>query len=429
MFLLVFACLLASSYLGQNTRADGQEAQDTPNSAAIADISQPTSHEGYRLTSASSKIVSSLAVSNVTITSFPIEGPTYTAGQIDGQDGWSAFGGAGHGCVQPGYDHVFAARTDVPNAPTDFGNLFLRVSNAYASGCFGDQTFTKSSPHEAGETDASNTNSGGTHYSSGVRQANFTAEFDFASADPNNYQPNLSVVVSPDRGDGARMSWIQFFDTSAGIEINFYDYRHNLLDFHFKHITTLNRHSSYRINISMNFFDGAYDVNGSDNDQVRVRIYNVSGSLIAEYVGRSWENYFRDFQNDETFGSRTVDSLLFRTSVAAPDTLGKGFLFDNFNIKVGPIDADNDTVSDDIDEYLNSAPIGVFVVVNSHTTSVKNKLDGLTLGQTIADGIAQCGSDKNCLAGYFLLLKRRGTITTAQYNEFVAALQNSGGPR
>ena len=35
---------------------------------------------------------------------------------------------------------------------------------------------------------------------------------------------NMNITVSPDRGDGARMSWIQMADTPTGLEVNFYGY-------------------------------------------------------------------------------------------------------------------------------------------------------------------------------------------------------------
>src|SRR4051794_29533049 len=68
------------------------------------------------------------------------EAPTYQAGTINGQDGWSSTGAAGSGCAT--YDHQVVANSG-PH-PASFGSQSLRISNAVTSGCFGDQTFSKS---------------------------------------------------------------------------------------------------------------------------------------------------------------------------------------------------------------------------------------------------------------------------------------------
>ncbi len=102
------------------------------------------------------------------------------------------------------------------------------MSNAVTSGCFGDQTFSKSLADEAGETSAM-----GDGMSGGTRKTHFEAQWDFASTVPGAEQPGLSVVASPDRGDGARMSWIQMADMPTGLEVNFYDYQTSVDDFIF----------------------------------------------------------------------------------------------------------------------------------------------------------------------------------------------------
>src|SRR3989344_5265929 len=67
------------------------------------------------------------------------ESPTYTLGEIDGQDGWIKTGT---------YDHVVSSSFGVPG----FGAQSLRVSNAITSGAF-DQTFAKPLVDAAGEAD------------------------------------------------------------------------------------------------------------------------------------------------------------------------------------------------------------------------------------------------------------------------------------
>ena len=131
---------------------------------------------------------------------------TYTPGTVNGQDGWSSTGA---------YDHLVTANT---YGYATFGTKSLRISNAVTSQSFGDQTFSKSLVDEAGETTATN---GGV--SGGTRQTSFAAQWDFASTVPGAEQPGLSVVASPDRGDGSRMSWIQMADTPSGLQVNFFD--------------------------------------------------------------------------------------------------------------------------------------------------------------------------------------------------------------
>lgn len=222
----------------------------------------------------------------------------------------------------------------------------MRISNAVTSGCFGDQTFSKSLTDEVGETDAQN---GG--LSGGSRQSHFEASWDFASTVPGSEQAGLSVVASPDRGDGARMSWVQMADTSAGLDVNFFDYQDvapfgalatpadgcgTVDDFMFSSVATgLDRSVPHNIKVTMDLVDGPR------NDVVRVY---VDGVLM--HTGTSWEDYFRwctesggGVVNDPVAdASRTVDSILFRTGgAAAPATLGNGFLIDNLSTMSGPV--------------------------------------------------------------------------------------------
>ncbi|MFN8423789.1 MAG: hypothetical protein U0470_10570 [Anaerolineae bacterium] len=151
---------------------------------------------------------------------------------------------------------------------------------------------------------------------------------------PGAEQPGLSVVASPDRGDGARMSWVQMTDTPTGIDVNFY--YQAALDptcstgdgFAFTNVATgLDRTVPHTIKVRMRFVDGPA------NDVVAVYVDGVLG-----HTGTSWEDYFRDCEGNP---SRTVDSVLFRTGrTAAPATAGQGFLIDNLTLTsstvVGP---------------------------------------------------------------------------------------------
>ncbi len=269
-----------------------------------------------------------------------IDFESYSVGTINGQDGWSSTGAAGSGCAM--YDHL----VDSSLGTLGFGSQSLRISNAVTSGCFGDQTFSKSLTDEAGETTAQN---GG--MSGGVRQPHFEAMWDFASTVPTAEQPGLSVVASPDRGDGARMSWIQMADTPAGLDVNFFNYKDVAPmgtlaspadgcgvgdDFMFSPVATgLDRTMPHNIKVTMDLLDGpANDV---------VKVY-VDGVLM--HTDTSWEDYFRwctesgggVVGDPVADASRTVDSILFRTGgAAAPATISKGFLIDNLSISSGPI--------------------------------------------------------------------------------------------
>lgn len=240
------------------------------------------------------------------------EAPTYSPGAIDGQDGWSSLGAAGSGCAV--YDHAVVANG--PLAPATFGDQSLRISNAVTSGCFADQTFSRSLAEAAGESTAE----GGTS-SSAPAHRHFEAEWKFASATPGAEQPGLSVVASPDRGDGARMSWIQMADGPDGLSVGFYDYQAAVGDFVFTPLAEgLDRTVPHTVRVTMNLREGR------SNDQVKVF---VDGRL--RHIGTSWEDYFRDVEGNPT---RTVDSILFRTAgPAAPATAGAGFLIDGLRLR------------------------------------------------------------------------------------------------
>lgn len=255
--------------------------------------------------------------------SINFENPPYVTGSINGQDGWSSTGSAGAGCAV--YDHQVV--TNAPLAPLSFGAQSLRMSNAVTSGCFGDQTFSKPLVDEAGETTASN---GG--QSGGVRQTRFEAQWDFASTVPTAEQPGLSVVASPDRGDGSRMSWVQMADTPAGLQVNFFDVQGTDDPATFVGPTAiasgLARNVPHTIKITIDFVDGP------SNDVVKVY---VDGVLV--HTGTTWENYYRfDSEAQPEGGPRTVDSVMFRTGgPAAPATIGQGFLIDNLSLSSGPL--------------------------------------------------------------------------------------------
>lgn len=240
---------------------------------------------------------------------------TFTLGSVNGQHGWSATGP---------YDQAVVANT---YGYPSFGCKSLRMSDAVTSGSFGDQIFSYSVANEAGETDALN---GG--MSGGTRQNHFEAQFDLASA-LQTLQPGMHVSVSPDRGDGARMSYLRFEDQADGIHVFFDDVQGTSSPANFVEtdIATISR-APHTIKFSMDFKDGP------SNDVVKIYI---DGALV--HTGTSWENYYRfDSESNPTLASnsRTVDSLLFRESgTATPADAGKGFLIDNVAITSSTVSA------------------------------------------------------------------------------------------
>ncbi len=251
--------------------------------------------------------------------SYTTDFESFTIGDVNGQQGWSKTGP---------FDVDIIDQASLGLTLPGFGSRSLRISSATTSGSFGDHTISASTTDEAGETDATNAGKSG-----GSRQPFFDASFDIASAVPGAEQPGLFMQVSPDRGDGARMSYVGFEDTPTGLDIIFYDYvsvTAGTCDGTFPLTTIasgLDRTKSYNIRITMEFVDGLA------NDIVKVYLDGV-----LAHVGTSWEDYFRDCEPTVPNSSRTVDSLIFLTrATAAPGTSGFGFLVDNVNITTGPV--------------------------------------------------------------------------------------------
>jgi len=240
----------------------------------------------------------------------------FNIGTINGQQDWTSTGAAGSGCAL--YDHAVVANTF---GFRFFGSKSLRISNAVTSGCFGDQTFSARTRNTAGEAGSAD---GGFALPGGTRQSHFDAAWTFASTVPNAEQPGLSVVASPDRGDGARMSWVQMKDSTGGLVVNFYEVQGTGTSANFveyRLASRLNRTVPHTIAIAMTFRAGP------SNDVVKVYVDGV-----LRRTGTSWENYFRFDTEAAALGNIVpiVNRVLFRTGgdpfVA---NAGKGFLIDN----------------------------------------------------------------------------------------------------
>src|SRR6267378_2587808 len=161
--------------------------------------------------------------------SINFESPAYSPGSIQGQNGWGGQNPPGIP-INPLIDQEVVANG--PSAPSSFGGQSWRISNAYTSGSFGDMPFSPSLANEAGESMAKN-GYGLVTFSGGTRQNHFEAQWAFTSADPNGGGTGCSLTsgtcsylsMAPDRGDGARMSYIRLEDDVSGINVFFDDYQ------------------------------------------------------------------------------------------------------------------------------------------------------------------------------------------------------------
>ncbi len=261
--------------------------------------------------------------------SVDFESPAYNVGSIDGQDGWG-------GQTPPGIPVNSSIDQGVTGALAHAGSRSFRESSSFTSGSFGDQIFSPSLTDEAGEPGAI---AGG--FSGGVLRPRFTATFWFHSV--TGSAQDSHVVVSADRGDGARMSWIQVSDNvtdpgdgRVGLSVSLNDYRvppggctdliNNPPDsegkcfvFHVLSPTNLSRTDWHRVDLEMEFYDG------KANDVVRVSVDNGPVQRIT-----SWEDFFPNNQPvDFPSNPPTVDSLLFRVGGDAEGIAGQGFYFDD----------------------------------------------------------------------------------------------------
>jgi hypothetical protein len=227
---------------------------------------------------------------------------SFNLGSVNGQDGWSATGP---------YDQAVV---------DDAGNQALRISDAVSSGSFDDWVFAKPVVDGAGEADAT----AGT-FDVGDRQTHFEASFDISTMTPD-VQPGLHLMVSPDRGDGSRMSYLLFEDSYNGIDVTFVDTPGTTSPAAFpatQIASDLDRSVPHSVKFVMDFVDGP------SNDIVKIYIDDV---LV--HTGTSWENYYRfDTEAASEQSPRIVRTLIFQVrgySMAANE--GKGFLIDDVNV-------------------------------------------------------------------------------------------------
>ncbi len=254
------------------------------------------------------------AIAFADTTSVNFETPTYAVGTINGQDGWTKTGT---------FDAAVVANT---YGIASFGVQTLRLSDAVTSGSFGDQTFAKPLVNAVGEADSTNGS-----FSAGALQRHFEMQFDVASAIPT-LQTGMHMSVSPDRGDGSRMSYLRLEDQADGIHIFFDDVTDaeplgTVATFNESDIATISR-TPHTLKLTLDTLDGPA------NDVVKVYVDGV-----LKKTGASWEDYYRfDPESVAEQSPRIVKTVLFRESGDAHiANAGNGFLVDNFSSFSGPI--------------------------------------------------------------------------------------------
>jgi uncharacterized protein YkwD len=237
-----------------------------------------------------------------TVGPITFEPPAYVPGDINGQNGWQK--------LNPLYDVKVATVGSYPAAAGyHFGSQALRLSDAYTQGSFGDQTFSPALNQPAGEPPAL------THFEGGFRIGTAL----------RTEQPGLHMSVSPDDGQGGRMSYLRFEDQLDGVHVFFDDVTDpgpfpTVANFNETDIATLNRACAHSIRFSIDFKPGPH------NDVVKIYI---DGKL--KITGTTWEDYYRYDPEQVGNGNQVpvVRKFLFRESGAPnPLNIDKGFLVD-----------------------------------------------------------------------------------------------------
>jgi uncharacterized protein YkwD len=230
------------------------------------------------------------------------ENPPYVVGDINGQNGWMK--------LNPLYDVKVATVASYPAAAGyGFGHQALRLSDAYTQGSFGDQTFSPGLAQPAGEAPL---------------QTHFDASFKVGTTKATE-QSGSHFSVSPDDGNGGRMSYLRFEDQADGVHVFFDDVTDPgpfpaVATFNEREIAILDRTHSHSARFSIDFKPGP------GNDVVRIYI---DGHL--KITGTTWEDYYRYDPEQVDNGNQVPPTrkLIFRESgLPDPGNLGQGFLVD-----------------------------------------------------------------------------------------------------
>lgn len=241
------------------------------------------------------------------ITFEPAQG--YVVGDINGQQGWMK--------TNPLYDVKVATVASFPAAAGyGFGTQALRLSDAVTTGSFGDQTFSPGLSSPAGEPPA---------------RKKFNASF-WIGTTLATEQFGLHVSVSPDDGNGSRMSYLRFEDQADGVHVFFDDVTNpgpfpHFSTFNETDIATLSRTRAHSIRFKIKFKKGPH------NDKVTIYIDGKK-----KIKGTTWEDYYRYDPEQIGNGNQVPDvsKMLFRESgIPHATNLGSGFLVDGLSLSSG----------------------------------------------------------------------------------------------
>jgi uncharacterized repeat protein (TIGR01451 family) len=243
-----------------------------------------------------------VAVADSVTTTF--EPPTFNPGSVDEQNGWTSAEPGDIPALPNGYDQAVVPVTGI----SGFGTQSLRHSNAYNEST-GELFYLTNSTRTlapAGE-DEPNTE--------------YIGEFSFISFDQDAEQPGLFMTMSPDNGEGGRMSGVRLLDKPQGIRALIYDTPDPATgDFRALPGGLYSRNEVHTVRFWIKF------VPGDNNDIVRVFI---DDNDIGDELGvcfTTWENFYRASDQEVP----VTRSMIFRASGGeVPSLVGGGFLFDN----------------------------------------------------------------------------------------------------
>ncbi|MDB5238106.1 MAG: exported protein of unknown function [Candidatus Kaiserbacteria bacterium] len=321
---------------------------------------------------------------------------SFSAGSVNGQQNWTS--GSNDQAIVDSSTYGFAAASPLGSGVR---GIALRVSNEFGTGGFGDQIFAAPISDSVGETSAT-----AAAFAVGTKTNHFEAQFDIASTLPT-VQSGLTLSVSPDRGDGSRMSYLRFEDQADGIHVIFSDVTDagplpTVATFNMNDIATIDR-GTHTIKMTLDTVDGA------SNDVVQVFIDGV-----LKKTGTSWENYYRyDAEASAEQSPRIVKTLIIRSNSATGVT-GNGFLFDNFSIS-------NSTTVAPATVYVNgsySSTIGASTT-DGHTVGV----DAFTTLEAAVKAVAANGTVK-VYPGNYNLVKDDTTVLEGQTGWYLALTKN-----
>lgn len=337
----------------------------------------------------------------------------FSTGSVNTQHGWTV--------TNSSFDQEIVDN-QAAGGPEAFGLKALRFSNSYASGSFGDQMFAAPLAGSVGENGAT-----AGSFPAGVRDNHFEMSFDFVSTMATE-QPGLTVNLSPDRGDGSRMSFVRLTDTATGIDVALNEVKGGTVPEFVETVvkTGLDRTAVHNVKLT---FDA---VNGPSNDVVKVY---VDGVLV--HTGTSWEDYYR-YAGVVEPTPRIVKTLLFRANTAA-GVAGKGFLFDHVALSASR-NAETTTVTNktvrsvDLETAAASQAktngSGKWFFYNDETDVIDNALGSFVTGPATAPlgeesvQISVTGTERRNLATYAYAGTKLADITTLKYSTYNASAGN-----